>query len=68
MTRSTVTRISRDPDLTVEQVAELLNVSTRTVRRRAHMGQIPAIREGRLLRFAPDAIDEYRAGRRAASA
>lgn len=44
------------PLLTPEQVAELLGVTTRTVRRWARDGMLDRIELGRLVRFTPDAV------------
>ena len=42
-----------DPLLTDEQVAAILNTSTRTVHRLVKSGQITAVHIGRSLRFRP---------------
>ncbi len=47
------------PLLTIEQVAELLNVSPKTVRRL----RIPCIRLGRLLRFRASDVERFLAAR-----
>ncbi len=44
--------------LTVQDVAERLNVSTRTVRRLVAAGRLPCIRIGRSLRFDPVSVDQ----------
>ena len=46
--------------LTVREVAVLENVCTRTIRRRVASGELPAIREGRQLRFRPRDLEAYR--------
>ncbi len=46
--------------LTVQQVAELENVSSKTIRRRIEAGALPAIRNGRLLRIRPRDLRSYR--------
>lgn len=45
--------------LTTEQVAARLNVHEETVRRYVRSGELPAIRKGRLIRIAPDAVDKF---------
>jgi excisionase family DNA binding protein len=45
--------------LTTEQVAEILNVSRDTVRRRRRDGSLRAARVGQLLRFAPEDVRAY---------
>ena len=46
--------------LTVEEVAELENVSPKTVRRRIVAGELRAIRYGRSLRIRPQDLRAYR--------
>lgn len=46
--------------LTIQQVAELENVSPKTIRRRIGAGALPAIRNGRLLRIRPQDLRSYR--------
>ncbi|MCZ4263018.1 helix-turn-helix domain-containing protein [Limimaricola sp. G21655-S1] len=46
--------------LTIQQVAELENVSPKTIRRRIKSGGLPAIRNGRLLRIRPQDLRSYR--------
>lgn len=48
------------PLLTVEQVAESLSVSVKTVRRL----RIPCVRFGRLVRFRPSDVERFLAARR----
>ena len=50
--------------LTIEQVAELLQVSVRHVRRLVHERRIPFIKWGHLLRFDPYEIKEWLDGKR----
>lgn len=51
--------------LTVDDVAKILRVSTRTVRRRWNKGEFPApMRIGRLVRWHPDQIRDYLAKQR----
>jgi excisionase family DNA binding protein len=45
--------------LTIRQVAELLHVSERTVRRRIATGALPVLRDGRVLRVPVAALDDY---------
>lgn len=47
------------PLLTIEEVAKLLSVSTKTVRRL----RIPCVRLGRLLRFRPSDVERFLATR-----
>ena len=46
--------------LTVEQVAELENVSSNTIRRRIAAGELRGIRNGRALRIRPQDLRAYR--------
>ena len=46
--------------LTIQQVAELENVSPKTIRRRIEAGALPALRNGRLLRIRPQDLRSYR--------
>lgn len=48
--------------LTVEQVAEYLQVSMSTVRRMIHKGELPAQRVRRLVRVPKAAVEAYLAG------
>ena len=43
-----------EPLLTVEQVALQMSCSIRTIRRRIKAGELPVIRDGRLLRILPE--------------
>lgn len=43
---------------TADDVAELLHVSTRTIRRMIATGQLPVIRLGRAVRVHPSALTE----------
>ena len=47
--------------LTTTEVAEILRVDPRTVRRLVRSGRLPALRLDRFLRFRPDAIDALKA-------
>lgn len=44
--------------LTVDQVAEILQVSRASVYRWAESGALPAVRLGRAVRFHPEAVEE----------
>ncbi len=57
-----------DRFLTVQEVAELLHVSSMTVYRLIRGGQLQAIRVGRSYRLEPSAIDSYVARHRAGGA
>ena len=67
-TKSPTTRTTKTPTrtadlerlLTVEEVAALENVSTKTVRRRIAAGDLRAIRYGRSLRIRPQDLRAYR--------
>lgn len=50
--------------LTIEQVAEYLNVSPKTVRRLAARRAIPCVRFGRAVRFAPADVIRFVAARK----
>ena len=52
-----------DKLLKLDEVAELLAVSPRTVRRLAGRG-LPAVRVGRILRFFRQDVERFVAGRR----
>jgi excisionase family DNA binding protein len=45
--------------LTIEEGAEVLNVSVRTMRRRISQGALPVIRDGRIVRIQPDDLRFY---------
>ena len=58
--RSTRTdTIPLKPLLTVQETARILGCSVKSVRRRIEAGDLPAIRDGRLLRVHPDDLDRY---------
>jgi excisionase family DNA binding protein len=46
-----------EPYLTVPEVAELLAVDQKTVRRLIERAELPALKVGRIYRIAPSAID-----------
>ena len=46
--------------LTIQEVAELENVSTKTIGRRIASGELPAIRTKRLRRVRPQDLRAYR--------
>ena len=54
--------------LTVEETAQILNESTKTTRRRIKSGELPHIRNGRLIRILPDDLERFIASRRRTSA
>jgi excisionase family DNA binding protein len=45
--------------LDTAELAAILDVSERTVRRRVKDGLIPAVRIGRIVRFHPDQIESF---------
>jgi excisionase family DNA binding protein len=47
------------PLLSIQQVAELLGCSTRSVRRRIDQGELPAFVDGRLVRVRASDLDRY---------
>jgi len=52
--------------LTKKTVAEILDTSEKTVDRRIRAGELPAIRDGRIVRVHPDDLERYIAARRSA--
>lgn len=50
--------------LTLEEVAGVLNVSPKTLRRRIDAGQLPVIRDGRIVRVHPADLQRYISARR----
>ena len=50
-------------DYTIEQIADLLNCSTKTVRRRIEVGALRADRDGRMVRISTVEYLRYRATR-----
>lgn len=53
-----------EPLLTVEQAAEILNMSAKTVRRRIQSGQLAVIKDEGVLRIRPDDLRLYISQRR----
>jgi len=47
------------PLLTKKRVAEILDTSEKTVDRRIRSGELPAIRDGRIIRIRPEDLDRY---------
>lgn len=45
--------------LTLQDAADLMNVSSRFVRAAAHEGLITTVRLGRLVRFRPEDVEAY---------
>jgi excisionase family DNA binding protein len=52
--------------LTKKQVADLLGTSAKTIDRRIRSGDLPVIRDGRIIRVHPDDLERYLAARRSA--
>lgn len=50
--------------LNINEVAVFLGVSIKTVRRRIEAGELPVIRDGRVIRIHPNDLDRYVASRR----
>jgi excisionase family DNA binding protein len=55
-------RTSLRPLLTAARVAEILNVSLRTVRRLIKDGKLPIVHVGRTVRIRPEALEALMAG------
>jgi excisionase family DNA binding protein len=49
--------------LTIDEVADRLAVSRRTIRRLVASRRLPCLRVGRQLRFAPDALSRWLSAR-----
>ena len=62
MTKTDETALARL--LTLQQAAEILNISLKTLRRRIDANELPVIRDGRILRVHPNDIMRYIADRR----
>ncbi len=52
-------RISRHPLLTAAEVAEMLSVSLRSVRRLIKDGKLPIVHVGRSVRIRPEALEAF---------
>jgi excisionase family DNA binding protein len=52
--------------LTKKQVAGILDTSEKTIDRRSRNGELPVIRDGRIIRVHPDDLERYIAARRSA--
>jgi excisionase family DNA binding protein len=50
--------------LTLQQSADILNTSLKTLRRRIGAGDLPVIRDGRMLRVHPADLERYISARR----
>ena len=50
--------------LTLQDVEGILNTSMKTLRRRIDQGQLPVIRDGRVVRVHPRDLEHYIASRR----
>ncbi len=52
------------PLLTLQDSADILQVSLKTLRRRIDAGELPVIRDGRILRVHPNDLERYISARR----
>ena len=59
MNTKTNTETPINPLLTVEDVAKILGVCTKTIRRMVEAGDITSIRGGRQIRFSQDDLDRF---------
>ena len=50
--------------LTLQQVSDTLGVSPKTLQRRINAGQLPVIRDGRIVRVHPRDLERYISARR----
>lgn len=50
--------------LTIKEAAQRLNMSLKTVNRRIKAGDLPVIRDGRIVRIRPDDLRRYISQRR----
>ncbi len=50
--------------LTLQQSADILNTSLKTLRRRIDAGELPVIRDGRIVRVHPRDLERYISARR----
>jgi excisionase family DNA binding protein len=67
VTKRNSSKIRTDPLLrllNIGEVADVLSVSIKTVRRRIEAGELPVIRDGRVIRVHPNDLDRYVASRR----
>lgn len=67
MTKRNSAKIGTNPLLrllNIDEVAEFLGVSIKTVRRRIEAGELPVIRDGRVIRVHPNDLNRYVASRR----
>lgn len=53
------------PLLTLDEASTILGCSVKSVRRRIAAGDLPVVRDGRLVRVHPDDLDRYIRARRA---
>jgi excisionase family DNA binding protein len=59
MARTSTGEFSQARFLTVQEVAQLMRVSTMTVYRLIKSGELPAVRVGRSFRMRDDDVDAY---------
>ena len=59
MARTSTGEFSHARFLTVQEVAQLMRVSTMTVYRLIQSGELPAVRVGRSFRMRDDDVDAY---------
>jgi excisionase family DNA binding protein len=67
VTKRNSSKIRTDPLLrllNIGEVADVLSVSIKTVRRRIEAGELPVIRDGRVIRVHPNDLGRYVASRR----
>ena len=67
MTKPNRQHIKTDPLprlMRLNEVADVLGVCLKTVRRRIEAGELPVVRDGRVLRVHPNDLDRYVAARR----
>lgn len=57
-------RLETERLLTIDEVAEVLRISVRTMRRLVACRSLPFIRVGRLVRFRPEDVRRFLEGRR----
>lgn len=61
-----VMQTSSEPLLTTDQVADLLQISRRSVERLEESGKLPSVRLGRLVRYRREDVESLIAGERSA--